>query len=159
MADKEQEFTTDIAASVPLCFATITQFERYPEWFSPIRATKILKRHAGGLAKQVEIHIDIKIRTLRYVLQYEYEKPTRLTWESVDGDIESIVGGYDFEKRGPALTQVTCRQAVVLGFWLPGPLRGFMERQALKQSVLEFKAAAEAAARSAKADKSKKARS
>jgi hypothetical protein len=64
----------------------------------------------------------------------------------VDGDIEAIEGSYVFEKLGPGLSRATCRQAVSLGFWVPGPLRSMMERHALRQSVLEFKAAAEEAA-------------
>jgi hypothetical protein len=75
-----------------------------------------------------------------------YDKPTQLTWKSVDGDIEAIEGSYHFEKLGSARTRATCRQAVSFGFWVPGPLRSLMERQALKQAVLEFKAAAEKAA-------------
>jgi hypothetical protein len=32
---------------------------------------------------------------------------------------------------------------VDVGFWIPGPLRRIFERQALRESVLEFKAEAE----------------
>lgn len=143
----EQEFTTEVAASVQQCFATITDFEKYPSWFGTIERAIVLERDSSGLGKRVEFHIDMRLKTVRYVLEYEYDKPTQLTWQAVDGDIEAIEGRYDFEKLGPKLTRVTCRQAVSLGFWLPGPFRKIMERQALKQSVLEFKAAAEDAAK------------
>ena len=146
MALTEQEFSTEVHATVAQCFATITDFENYPNWFSTIRRTKVLDRHPNRLARRVEYFIDMKLKTIRYVLQYEYHKPTQLTWKSVDGDIEAIEGRYVFEKLGPTLSRVTCRQAVSLGFWVPGPLRSVMERHALKQSVLEFKAAAEQAA-------------
>jgi ribosome-associated toxin RatA of RatAB toxin-antitoxin module len=140
------EFSTEVHASVAQCFATITDFEHYPQWFSTIQHSKILNRHPNRLARQVEYHIDMTVKTVRYVLEYEYDKPTQLTWKSVDGDIEAIEGSYRFEKLGSTRTRATCRQAVVLGFWVPGPLRSLMERQALKQAVLEFKAAAEKAA-------------
>jgi ribosome-associated toxin RatA of RatAB toxin-antitoxin module len=147
MARKQQEFSTEVHASVARCFATITDFEQYPKWFTTIQQTKILDRHPNGLAKRVEYFIDMKVKTVRYVLQYEYDKPTHLTWKSVAGDIEAIEGSYRFEKLGPALSRVTCRQAIALGFWVPGLLLSLMEREALQQSVLEFKAAAENAAR------------
>ncbi len=150
MEGNAQEFSTDVQASVAQCFAIITDFERYPDWFSTVNRTKVLSRHTSRLAKRVEFHVDMKIKTVRYVLEYEYDKPTRLTWKAVEGDIEAIEGSYDLEKRKPNLTQVTCRQAVALGFWVPGPIRSLIERQALRQSVLEFKAAAEAAAREKK---------
>jgi ribosome-associated toxin RatA of RatAB toxin-antitoxin module len=146
MAMNAQEFSTEVHASVAQCFATITDFARYPQWFSTIQRSKILNRHPSRLARQVEYHIDMTLKTVRYVLEYEYDKPTQLTWKSVDGDIEAIEGSYHFEKLGSARTRATCRQAVSFGFWVPGPLRSLMERQALKQAVLEFKAAAEKAA-------------
>jgi polyketide cyclase/dehydrase/lipid transport protein len=148
-ASEEQEFSAEIAASGDHCFAAITTFEKYPEWFSPIERATVLARYRDGLAKRVEYYINMRIKTIRYVLEYRYDKPTHLTWKAVDGDLESIVGSYVFEKLGPRRTRATCRQAVSIGFWVPGPLRALMERQALKQSVLEFKAGAEASAKQA----------
>jgi ribosome-associated toxin RatA of RatAB toxin-antitoxin module len=138
-----QEFTTEVHASVQQCFAAITDFEQYPKWFSGITGATVIERYRNGLGKVVDFRMNMKLKSVRYVLQYEYDKPTQLTWRAVDGDIESVEGVYRFEKLGPKLTSATCRQAISLGFWIPGPLRGLFERQALKQSVLEFKAAAE----------------
>ncbi len=143
MGMEEQEFTVEVAASVRQCFATITDFESYPEWFSSVEQTTVLDRYPDGLAKRVAFVVDMKLKSVGYVLQYEYDKPVRLAWNAVDGDLEAIEGSYVFEKLGPQLSRVTCRQAVSIGFWIPGPIRTVMERQALKQSVLEFKAAAE----------------
>ncbi|HXQ23893.1 MAG TPA: SRPBCC family protein [Candidatus Acidoferrales bacterium] len=148
-AMEQQEFTTEVDASVPQCFATITDFDAYPDWFSTVEKTRVLERYLNGLAKRVELRVDMKLKSIRYVLEYEYHKPTNLTWKQVDGDLEAIEGAYVFEKLGPKRTRVTCRQAVAMGFWVPGPFRKIIERQALKQSVLEFKAAAESAAKKA----------
>ena len=87
----------------------------------------------------VEFHIDAKVKTIRYVLEYQHKKPSQLTWQSVEGDVESIEGVYRFKKLGPSKTEATCRQEIKLGFWLPGPLRRLAERTALTQSVNEFK--------------------
>ena len=145
----EQEFTTEVEAPIQVCFATIMDFEKYPKWFSSIEHARVLERHADGRGKVVEFSIDMKLKSIRYVLEYDYEEPTGLTWKSVDGDVESITGAYVFEKVNAKQSRVTCRQAVSLGFWLPGPIRKLLEGQALKQSVLEFKAAAEDAAKGA----------
>jgi len=144
-----QEFTTEVNASVDVCFSTITAFESYPEWFSSIEHSQVINRYRDGLGKVVEYRIDMKLKSIRYVLEYEYEKPTHLVWHSVDGDIEAIEGRYLFQRVGAKVTRATCRQAVSFGFWVPGPIRKLMERQALQQSVLEFKAAAESAASAA----------
>lgn len=145
----EQEFSTEVEASVTQCFNTLVDFDAYPEWSSPIRSARVLERHPSKLARLVEFDIDIRLRTLRYVLEYEYEKPKRLTWEARDGDVESIEGAYELEKLGPKKTRVTCRQKITLGFWVPGPIRSLIERSALKQSVLEFKTEAEKRAKKA----------
>jgi ribosome-associated toxin RatA of RatAB toxin-antitoxin module len=153
---QEQVFTTDVSASVPHCFATITDFEAYPSWFAAVEQTEVIARHRGGLAKRVVFHVDMVVKTVRYVLEYEYEKPKRLWWKAVAGDVQRIEGSYCFEPLGPARTRATCRQTVAFGFWIPGPIRGAVERQALKQSVLEFKAAAE---RAGKAGRTRRRRS
>lgn len=137
--DAAQEVSVEIAASPAACFDAILEFERYPEWSSAIQSARILERDADGIGRIVEFQIDMKIRSVRYVLEYTYKRPTELSWRSVEGDVESIEGRYRFRKLGPALTEATCRQEIQLGFWVPGPLRKLAERTALKQSVTEFK--------------------
>ncbi len=141
--DTAQEVSVEIAATPAQCFEAILDFERYPKWSSAVSNARILERDKAGVGRRVEFHIDMKIRTVRYVLEYAYKIPTELTWHSEGGDVESIEGRYRFRKLGPALTQATCRQEILLGFWMPGPLRKLAERTALKQSVTEFKAEVE----------------
>jgi len=145
----EQEFSTEVDASITQCFNTLVDFDAYPSWSSPIQSAAVLERHGNKLGRLVEFELDMKLRTVRYVLEYQYEKPHRLLWQSQEGDVESIDGEYLLEKLGPKKTRVTCRQRIVLGFWVPGPIRSLIERTALRQSVLELKAEAEKRARSA----------
>lgn len=154
-ADAEQEFTTEVAASQSDCFEAVMDFEAYPRWSSAIQEATVLQVDGAGFGRIVEFYIDMRFKRVRYVLEYSYKKPGELTWRSVDGDVEAIEGAYCFRKLGPQLTEVTCRQSIRLGFWVPGPLRKLAERTALRQSVLEFKdeverVAAERAARPAR---------
>jgi ribosome-associated toxin RatA of RatAB toxin-antitoxin module len=142
-----QEYSTTVAASIQDCFATITDFESYPGWIEAVQETQVLERYPDGLARLVELHVNMIIKTIRYVLQYEYNEPHRLTWRSVEGDIESIEGAYEFEKLAASKIRATCRQIVTVGFWVPGPVRRMIERSAIEQSVLEFKKEAETRAR------------
>ena len=137
--DAAQEVTVEVAASPAECFEAILDFERYPEWCSSIQSARILERDAAGVGRRVEFHIDMKIRSVRYVLEYTYKKPSELNWRSVDGDVQSIEGRYRFRKLGPQRTEATCRQEIQLGVWLPGLLRKLAERTAIRQSVDEFK--------------------
>jgi uncharacterized membrane protein len=141
--DAAQEVTVEIAATQDECFAVIVDFERYPEWSSAVRRARILERDEAGIGRRVEFEIALPIKSIRYVLEYAHRRPTRLTWTSVEGDVESIAGAYRFRKLGARRTEATCRQEIRLGFWIPGPLRALAERSALTQSVTEFQAAVE----------------
>jgi uncharacterized membrane protein len=138
-----QEVTVEIDAPQGECFEAILDFERYPEWSTAVTKARILERDKQGVGKVVEFLIDARVKTIRYVLEYSYKKPSQLTWKSIDGDIESVEGAYRFRKLGADRTEASCRQEITLGFWLPGPLRRLAERTALAQSVNEFKAHAE----------------
>lgn len=143
MADVQQSFSTPIEAPADLCYTAIADFEAYPRWSSPITETRVLDRHPDGMARRVEFFIDMKLKTVRYVLEYTWLPPHRLTWQYVDGDLQDIEGSYVFEPAGDGRTTATCSQAVSVGFWIPGLLRRTFEQTALRQSVLEFKAEAE----------------
>jgi hypothetical protein len=134
-----QEFTTEIAATPLDCFKTVVDFDAYASWSSPIERVAVLERDAAGIGRIVEFHANMRVRTVRYVLEYSYRKPGELTWRSVDGDVASIEGAYHFVRRADKNTDASCQQAIDLGFWVPGPLRKLAERTALRQSVLDFK--------------------
>ena len=134
-----QNFRTEIAATPLDCFKIITDFETYPRWSSSIQQTRVLEYDSAGIGRVVEYQLDLGFKNLRYVLEYSYRKPRTLTWQAVTGDVEAIEGAYQFRKLASRLTEANCRQAVRLGFWVPGPLRKLAEQTALKQSVIEFK--------------------
>ncbi len=143
-------FSTPIDAPADLCYVAIADFEAYPSWSSPITKATIVDRYADGQPRQVEFFIDMKLRTLRYVLEYAWSPPHRLRWHMVDGDLAGIEGSYVFEPSEDDRTTATCAQAVSLGFWVPGMIRRTLEQTALRQSVLEFKAEAERLAAAAR---------
>lgn len=149
--DAAQEVVVEVAAPIAECFDTILDFERYPEWSSMVKKARIVERDAAGAGKIVEYSIDMKIRSVRYVLDYAYKKNEELTWHSIDGDVKSVEGFYRFRELGPDRTEARCRQEIQLGFWVPGPLRRIAEHTALKSSVDEFKKAAEKRAAAKKA--------
>lgn len=134
-----QQCTVEVHASIADCFTAIVDFEAYPKWSSAVRRAKVVERDRNGVGRLVDFTIDMRIRNVRYVLRYSYKKPSLLTWESVEGDVEKIEGAYRLRKLAADRTEATCEQAVTLGFWVPGPIRSLAERSALRQSVTEFK--------------------
>lgn len=151
MAETEQGYTAEVDADVADCIEVLLDFERYPQWSAPITSTRVLSRDDAGRGRDVAFELDMKIRTVRYTLTYEYDLPSRLRWSLREGDVASVDGSYEIREIGSGRARVTCRQAIDVGFWIPGPLRRVFERTALRDSVHELKAAAErrAAARRA----------
>ena len=142
MAEVRQSYSTTVARTVDECFAVLTDFESYPQWSSVIRKCRILERHPDGLAKRVEFILDMTIKTIRYVLEYSWDRPHGATWRLVEGDVKDVEGSYRFDD-SPAGVTATCTQAVDLGFWVPGFIRSLAEAKALRDSVEEFKRAVE----------------
>jgi hypothetical protein len=147
MAEAEQSFAAEIDAGIDDCCAVLLDFEHYPQWSGPTTEAKVVDRHPDGRARRVEMVLDMKIRSVRYVLEYDYDLPREARWHLVEGDVSGVAGSYVFEAIDDDHTRATCRQAVDLGFWVPGPLRRLIERQALRDSVMEFKGEAERRAR------------
>lgn len=142
MAEVRQSYSATVAGSVDGCFAVLTDFESYPRWSSVIKKCRVLERHPDGLAKRVEFTLDMTIKTIRYVLDYEYDRPWGATWHLIEGDVKDVEGSYRFEET-PVGVKATCTQAVDLGFWVPGFIRSLAEAKALRDSVEEFKRAVE----------------
>lgn len=143
MSEASQSYSVEIAAGIDRCVAVLLDFERYPEWSGPITEARVLERDAEGRGRRVAFALDMKIRTVRYTLAYEFDLPRAATWTLVEGDVAGVVGEYAFEPLAPNRTKATCAQQVDLGFWIPGPLRRVFEKQALRDSVEDFKGAVE----------------
>jgi uncharacterized membrane protein len=142
VAEVRQSYSTTVAGTIERCFAVLNDFEAYPQWSSVIKKVRVLERHPNGLAKRVEFILDMTIKTIRYVLDYDWDQPAGATWRLVEGDVQDVEGSYRFEET-PAGVKATCSQAVDLGFWVPGFIRSLAEAKALRDSVEEFKRAVE----------------
>jgi len=146
MSDYSQSYSTLVAGSPADCFAVLTDFEAYPEWSSPITECRVLERYPDGLGRRVAFALDMKLKTIRYVLEYTYDPPHGARWRMVDGDVKDVQGSYTFTPAdGP--TKATCTQAIDIGFWIPGFLRSAFEKKALQDSVEEFRRAVESRGR------------
>jgi uncharacterized membrane protein len=142
VAEVRQSYSATVAGTIEDCFAVLTDFESYPNWSSPIKKCRVLDRHPDGLARRVEFVLDMRIKTIRYVLEYTYERPRGASWHLVEGDVKDVEGSYRFDET-PAGVTATCSQAVDLGFWVPGFIRSLAEAKALRDSVEEFRRAVE----------------
>jgi ribosome-associated toxin RatA of RatAB toxin-antitoxin module len=141
---ESQSHVEVVKAPLDVCFNTIVDFERYPEWFSGITGARILER--GERTWTVRYELNMIVKTITYTLAYTSSGPTNLEWKFVEGDVNDIEGTYTFTELEPGLVEAECRQSIDIGFWIPGPIKRGFEKNALRDSVSEFKTAAEACA-------------
>jgi uncharacterized membrane protein len=134
------EQATEIDAPAADCYAAITDFESYPEWQTAVERIEVLDRDAAGRGTVVEVHVDAKLRKVRYRLDYHHEPPARLWWEFIEGDgIEAIEGEFTFEDLGEGRTRATYRLGVDPGVPVPGLIARRLTAGVMRGSVSDLK--------------------
>jgi ribosome-associated toxin RatA of RatAB toxin-antitoxin module len=84
--------TKQLLVDVPVerFYEIVVDYEKYPEFVPGIRRCRV--RDSGG-EKQVEYELDLGIRRIKYVLRHEEQRPRRVTWSLVSGDMMKISNG------------------------------------------------------------------
>jgi uncharacterized membrane protein len=142
MAEQAREQTT-INAPVERCFATLVDFESYPEWAGDLKQATVVARDDQERATVVEYRAAAMGRSTTYRLQYDYEgAPNRLGWELLSGDLERELDGNYLLHAGtdPDTTEVTWELSLDLIVPIPGFVKRRAEARIIKTALLELKA-------------------
>jgi carbon monoxide dehydrogenase subunit G len=143
------EQSTEIAAPPEACFDAIVDYESFPEWQDAVTATDVIERYDDGLGKIVEVHVDAKVRQVRYRLRYHYERPRRVWWEFVEGDgVHDVEGEFVFEPAGTG-TLATYRLGIDAGVPIPGLIARRLNQGVMRRSVSDLKRRVEGRAETA----------
>ena len=79
-----------IHAPIERFYEIVVDYERYPEFVPGIRRCRI---RDGKGEKQVEYELDLGIRRIKYVLRHEEQRPRRVAWTLVSGDMMKVSNG------------------------------------------------------------------
>jgi coenzyme Q-binding protein COQ10 len=79
-----------IEAPVEHVYGIIVDYERYPEFVPGIRSCRV---RAGKGAKEVEYELDLGVRRIRYVLRHDEQRPRKVSWSLVSGDMMKVSNG------------------------------------------------------------------
>jgi uncharacterized membrane protein len=132
----EVKDTIDIEATVDDIMQVASDYESYPEWNSEVKSVEVLERDADGRPSQVAWKVDARIKTVGYVLEYDYsDLPNGYSWQLVDGDVKQLQGRYEFDEFDD-VTDVNYELTLDPGFPVPGLLRRQGERR-LKEAALD----------------------
>jgi uncharacterized membrane protein len=148
VAEQAKEHMT-IEAPVQLCFDTLTEFEKYPEWAGDLKEAKVVERDDEGRALVVEFRAAAMGRSTTYRLRYDYTgAPHRLAWQLEGGDIQrELDGAYVLHASDsdPSATEVTYELSIDLIMPIPGFVKRRAEARILKTALDELKARVEGA--------------
>jgi len=129
----EGERTVEIEAPIDRCFAIAADIEGAPEWQGSLEDVEVLERHPDRRAELVETKSNAKVKSVRALLRFSYDEPTRIEWVQEKGDTKSLKGWWDLEDLGDGRTRAT--YALVVD---PGRMLGMLLRGPAEAAVRDF---------------------
>jgi ribosome-associated toxin RatA of RatAB toxin-antitoxin module len=94
----------DVLVAVPpeRFFELLLDFDRYPEFVPGVKACRPKPPGPGGTI-DVEYEVDLGVKTIRYVLRHEVERPRRIRWSLLSGEWMKVSNGsWDLADEGGA---------------------------------------------------------
>lgn len=80
-----------IDAPIGRVFDVIVDYARYPEFVPGVKGCRVVGGTPG--APQVEYEVDLGVKRVRYVLAHREERPRRVSWRLVRGELLSRSDG------------------------------------------------------------------
>lgn len=116
--------TADIDAPLDEVWALVEDVARAPEWQGGLKDIEVLEHDSEGRATLVESETDAKVRSVRSIVRFTYDEPTRLSWTQEKGELKSVVGSWVLKDLGDGRTRATYDLEVDLGRMLGMLIRG-----------------------------------
>jgi carbon monoxide dehydrogenase subunit G len=130
MANITGSSTAEVDAPLDAVWALVEDVELAPEWQNGLKAMRGIERDADGRAIVCESESDAKVRTIKSVVRFEYDGPTRLSWTQEKGELKSVEGSWELEDIGGGRTKATYALEVdlgrMLGMLIRGPIVGVL---------------------------------
>ncbi len=132
-----------IDAPVEKVFDVITAYDRYAEFLPEVKEA----RTSGRNGNQVEVHYVVNvIRSIRYTLRMAEERPRRIAWSFVQGEVmRDNKGSWTLEPEGAGKTRATYAIEMALGPLVPRTLVNALVETSLPKMLEAFKKRVESA--------------
>jgi uncharacterized membrane protein len=123
--------SVEVDAPIERCFEIAANIEAAPEWQGSLQDVEVLERDGDKRATLVETKSDAKVKSVRALLRFSYDEPTRIEWVQEKGETKSLRGWWNFEDLGEGRTRATYALETdpgrVLGLLLRGPVEGVVK--------------------------------
>jgi uncharacterized membrane protein len=140
MGELEASWTVEIDAPRERCWEIAADIEGAPKWQGTLEKVDVIERDAEKRPRIVETVSDAKVKKATAILRFDYQPPGGITWEQEKGDVNWLVGSWEFEELGPERTRATYALRAdpgrVMGLLLRGPVQGKV-KEALTRSAAE----------------------
>ena len=117
--------SVEIEAPIERCYEIAADVENAVEWQGSLKDVEVLERDGERRPLLVETESDAKVKSVRAVLRFSYDPPTRITWVQEKGDTKSLTGSWAFDDLGGGRTRATYALEAdpgrMLGLLLRGP--------------------------------------
>src|SRR2546430_14991444 len=107
MANLSGSSTAEIHASLDRVWDLVQDVESAPEWQGGLKALRALERDDDGRPIRCETETDAKVRSVKSIVHFTYDGPTRLSWTQEEGDLKSVQGSWELEDLGGDRTRAT----------------------------------------------------
>jgi carbon monoxide dehydrogenase subunit G len=118
--------SVEIEARLEEVWAVVEDVLSAPQWQGGLDRITALERDAGGRVTLVETENDIRVRSIKAHVRFDYDGPERLAWTQEKGDMKSVRGSWQLEDLGDGHTSATYTLEVdpgrVLGLLIRGPV-------------------------------------
>ena len=125
--------SVEIDAPIERCFEIAADIEGAPEWQGSLQDVEVLERDSDRRATLVETKSDAKVKSVRALLRFSYNEPTRIEWVQEKGDTKSLKGWWELEDLGGGRTRATYALEAD-----PGRMLGMLLRGPAEAAVRDF---------------------
>jgi ribosome-associated toxin RatA of RatAB toxin-antitoxin module len=124
MANLTGSSTAEVDAPRDRVWALVEDVESAPDWQGGLKAMRALERDDQGRAIRCETETDAKVRAIKSIVRFTYDRPSRLSWTQEKGDLKSVQGSWELEELNGDRTRATYSIEVDLGRTLGLLIRG-----------------------------------
>ena len=86
--------TVEIAAPIEDVWAVVEDVLIAPDWQGGLKDMEEIERDGEGRVTLAESSSDAKVRTIKSIVRFSYDAPTRLHWRQEEGEMKSIEGSW-----------------------------------------------------------------
>ena len=120
------EASREVEATVDELWSIVEDVETAPDWQEGLEEMNVLDRDDDGRVLRAESVSDAKVKTVKSIVRFSYDEPTRVSWTQEKGDLKSVEGYWDLEDLGDGRTKITYAlegdPGRVLGMMIRGPV-------------------------------------